>query len=66
MTVSTWSKPTAADSSRQWTKGEHQRRVLMPDEVMTLRNGGIVIQRAGHYGLMAGSQTYYRRKKISL
>ncbi len=63
MTVSTWSKGTAADNSRQWTRGEHQRKVLMADEVMTMRSGSIVIQRSGFYGLMAGSIPYYRRRK---
>ena len=63
MTVSTWSKSTAADNSRQWTRGEHQRKVLMADEVMTMRSGSIVIQRSGFYGLMAGSIPYYRRRK---
>lgn len=63
MTVSTWSKSTAADNSRQWTKGEHQRKVLMPDEIMTMRQGSIVVQRSGYYGLTAGSVPYYRVKK---
>ena len=63
MTVSTWAKSTAADNSRQWTKGEHQRRVMMPDEIMTMRSGSIVIQRAGYYGLLSGSQVYYRGRK---
>lgn len=63
MTVSTWSKSTAADNTRQWTKGEHQRKVLMADEVMTMRSGSIVVQRAGFYGMMAGSVPYYRSRK---
>lgn len=63
MTVSTYSRATAADNSRQWTKGEHERKVLMPDEVMTMRSGSIVVQRSGYYGLMAGSIPYYRNRK---
>ena len=63
MTVATYSRATAADNSRQWTKGEHERKVLMADEVMTMRSGSILIQRAGFYGLLAGSTPYFRHRK---
>lgn len=64
-TVTTWSRSTAADHSRQWTKGEHQRAVLMPDEVSRIRSGWTVVQRSGYPGLMLQSRVYFRERRFS-
>ena len=64
MTVATYSRATAADNSRQWTRGEHERKVLMADEIATMRSGTILIQRSGYHGLMAVSKAYHRQRRF--
>lgn len=64
-TVSTWSRSTAMDNSRQWTKGEHERAVMLADEVSRLRAGFVVIQRAGFDGLTCRVSPYYRHRRFA-
>lgn len=64
-TVTTWSRSTAADNTRQWTRGEHQRPVLMSDEVSRIRIGSAVVQRSGYPGLMIQTRPYYANRRYA-
>ena len=59
-TSTTWSKSTALDSSRQWTKGEHQRAVMLADEVSRFGQGGLIVQKIGYNGLGGRVRLYFR------
>ena len=63
-TVVSYSKSSGSGPGNgQWTQGEHQRAVLLPDEVSKLRPGSVIIQRSGYHGMIVAAQPYYRWKK---